>query len=90
MPSRGFTFWFRRNFSRLALMLGCFCGLELFMHLTEGTNPNIRMPLEYYPYFVTGLGTVSFLVGWLLYVPPIGVDDPDNSDGAKSTLHEQR
>ena len=69
MQPRGFTFWFRRAISRLALMLGVFCFIELFMHLTEGTKPNIRMPLEYWPYFVTGLGTVSLILAWLTYLP---------------------
>ena len=80
MQPRGFTFWFRRNFSRLALMLGFFCVIELFMHLTEGTKPNTRMPLEYWPYFVAGLGTISFAVGWLLYIPPAGSDPPATGD----------
>jgi hypothetical protein len=76
MQPRGFTFWFRRSISRLALMLGVFCCIELFMHLTEGTNPNTTMPLEYWPYFVAGLGVVSMLVGWLTYLPPAGSNPP--------------
>jgi len=69
MQPRRFIFYFRRAFSRLALMLGAFCFIELFMHLTEGTKPNTRMPLEYWPYFVTGLGTISLLLAWLTWLP---------------------
>ena len=69
MQPRRFTFYFRRAFSRLALMLGVFCFIELFKHLTEGTNPNIRMQLEYGPWFVTGLGTASLFLAWLTYTP---------------------
>lgn len=80
MQARGFTFWFRRSFSRLALMLGIFCVIELFMHLTEGTNPNTRMPLEYWPYFVAGMGVVSFAIGWLLYIPPADTNATSEQD----------
>lgn len=69
MQPRRFTSYFRRAFSRLALMLGVFCFIELFMHLTEGTKPNIRMPLEYWPWFVAGLGAVSLILAWLTYTP---------------------
>lgn len=90
MKSRGFTFWFRRNFSRLSLLLGFFCALELFMHLTEGTHPNIRMPLEYWPYFVAGLGTFCLLIGWLLYIPPRSADDAEMPDANQPPLHRKR
>ncbi|MBL8849062.1 MAG: hypothetical protein JNG89_05235 [Planctomycetaceae bacterium] len=69
MPLRRLGYWFRRAVSRLALLLGIFCILELFMHLTEGTIPNLRVPLEYWPYFVAGLGLCSLTVAWLTYDP---------------------
>jgi hypothetical protein len=80
MQARGFTFWFRRSISRLALVLGICCVVELFMHLTEGTKPNTRMPLEYWPYFVTGMGVASFAVAWLTYIPPACANSPSDRD----------
>ncbi len=82
MRRLGFTFWLRRNVSRLALMLGIFCIVEIFMHLTEGTNPNTRMPLGYWPYFVAGLGLLSFGIAWWTYIPPAPrhADTPHRAD----------
>lgn len=80
MQFRRLAVWIRRVISRLALLLGVFCVIELFMHLTEGTNPNIRMPLEYWPYFVAGLGLISLTVAWLTYDPLETTDDARNSD----------
>jgi len=82
MRSRGFTFWFRRNISRLALVLGCSSVIELFMHLTEGTKPITRIPLEYWPAVVTALGLISFTVAWLTYVPPARADPPHDSENS--------
>jgi hypothetical protein len=51
---------------RLVLMLAFFCALEVFIHLTDGTNPNVRFPWGHYPETIAGFGVVMLLVGYSL------------------------
>jgi hypothetical protein len=85
MSSRGVIYWLRRSVSRLALILGVCCIIELVMHFTEGTKPNTNMSLEDWPPFVAGMGLISLTVAWLTYVPPrrdVQSSDSDSSNRA--------
>ncbi len=62
--------WFaRRSAYRLSLLLGICCVIEVFVYSTDGTNPNTRLPLEWYVPAVSAFGLVMFGVAWLAYTP---------------------
>jgi hypothetical protein len=75
MLNHRITFWLRRNISRIALILGFCSVIEIFVHLTDGTEPVTRIPLEYWVPFVSALGVASFAVAWWLYIPPARHDE---------------
>lgn len=47
----------------MASILAFFCGLEVFVHLTDGTNPNVRFPWGHYPETIAMIGVGMLIVG---------------------------
>ena len=61
---------------RLSLLLGICCVIEAFVYSTDGTNPNTRLPLEWYVPALVAFGAVMFGLAWLAYVPAQTPADP--------------
>lgn len=60
----GLKTWGRRQIRFLSLTLGIFCFIEVFMHLTDGTNPNVTFPWGHYPETIAAIGAVMLLIGY--------------------------
>ena len=72
--------WFVRvSTYRLALLLGIFSVIEVFVYSTDGTNPNTRLPLEWYVPALVAFGAVMFGIAWLTYVPTQPGGEPDSA-----------
>ena len=77
----------RVSIYRLSFLLGIFSAIEVFVFSTDGTKPNIRIPLEWYVPALVAFGAAMFGLAWLAYVPaqapadPTSPDSPECKDG---------
>jgi hypothetical protein len=79
----------RLSIYRLSLLLGIFSVIEVFVYSTDGTNPNTRIPLEWYVPALVAFGAVMFGIAWLTYMPARPPDEhtapvsPERKDRAE-------
>lgn len=77
-----FRFWVRRSVYRLSAIMAFFCCLEIFMHLTDGTRPNIRFPWGHYVESVAGMAVFFGLIAWVTKIGPYDFEPEKPKSGS--------